>query len=397
MKRSAEIFGYEPYDGPLLEDIELYRAKSGEELVVEQVYCFVDRGGREMAIRPEMTPTLARMLARRHRELPKPIRFYSIPNLLRYERPQRGRLREHWQFNCDIFGAPEVASIVEILELLVHFLSGFGANKDHFQIWVNDRRMTDRLFHRIAPTKVRELYAIADRSSKENPGKTGERIHQLKLGNEGERLMENYLYDFKAWDSSPALGELFSAVEGLPCGEYLHYRPSIVRGMDYYTGLVFEVFDRHPQHKRALCGGGTYANLLECFNEGPLPGTGFGLGDVTLTDFLFVHELVDLDSVTRGNAHVLLACEAEEQGRAVLSLAAEIRKQNTRVITIPTPCQFKKALNFAEKAGVRTIGFLGKKEAREKTITLTHRDSGEKTSLPLGDVGKIRALVEGRK
>ena len=146
MHTTAQLFGYEPYDGPLLEEVDLYRAKSGEELVNEQIYSFTDRGGREVAIRPEMTPTLARMVAQINREAPKPIRWYAIPNLMRYERPQKGRLREHWQFNVDIFGGKENLAEFEIFNLAITLLQSFGANASHFEILINHRKLVDYLF-----------------------------------------------------------------------------------------------------------------------------------------------------------------------------------------------------------------------------------------------------------
>src|SRR5690606_12986661 len=149
MRNAALSFGFEAYDGPLLEEVELYKAKSGEELINEQIYAFIDRGEREVAIRPEMTPTLARMVANIHREFPKPLRWYAIPNLMRYEKPQRGRLREHWQFNCDIFGVPEGLGEVEILSTLCFFLESLGANESMFSIQINDRAVVDSLLFNV--------------------------------------------------------------------------------------------------------------------------------------------------------------------------------------------------------------------------------------------------------
>jgi histidyl-tRNA synthetase len=169
MKEAALSFAFEPYDGPLLEEVELYKAKSGEELINDQIYSFQDRGERFVAIRPEMTPTVARMAAQVHRETPKPIRWFSIPNLMRYERPQRGRLREHWQFNADVFGAPENLGEVEITSLLIHMLKSFGADQSMFAILINDRRVVDGLFKsrlKLADDESYKLYKVIDRSKK---------------------------------------------------------------------------------------------------------------------------------------------------------------------------------------------------------------------------------------
>ena len=169
MRRAAECFGYEPYDGPLLEEVELYKAKSGEELIRDQIYSFTDRGGREVAIRPEMTPTLARMAAQIYRTSPLPLRLYAIPNLMRYEKPQKGRLREHWQFNCDIFGASEVAAALEILQLACHLLTSFGATPQDFTILFNHRQAIDLVFQKfmhLDAAQSYQLYKLVDRMKK---------------------------------------------------------------------------------------------------------------------------------------------------------------------------------------------------------------------------------------
>jgi histidyl-tRNA synthetase len=169
MTKTAESFGYESYDGPLLEEVDLYKAKSGEELVNEQIYSFTDRGERFVAIRPEMTPTLARMVAQVHRESTKPLRWFSIPNLMRYEKPQRGRVREHWQLNCDVFGSPGRLGEVEILQVAVELLQSYGANSSHFEILVNDRAIVDAIFKTMMKSsddQTHRLYKIVDKAKK---------------------------------------------------------------------------------------------------------------------------------------------------------------------------------------------------------------------------------------
>ena len=306
VKNVSESFAYEPYDGPLLESIDLYYAKSGQELINEQLYNFTDRGNREVAIRPEMTPTLARMVAQIHRETPKPIRWYSIPNLMRYEKPQRGRLREHWQLNCDIFGAPEAFGEFEILQLLVKILKSFGADKTQFQILVNDRRLVDALFDdvlKLNEDQAYKLYKIIDKSKKV-PEEALDKMLNLDFKDNQISIIKSYL-KLKSWnevflfseehgfaEKLSALKTLHEQLNEIQISDYISYDPAIVRGLDYYTGIVFEAFDMHPDNRRAICGGGGYANLLQIFNEPALSGIGFGLGDVTLTDFLETHGLM---------------------------------------------------------------------------------------------------------
>jgi len=196
MRKTAFEFGYESYDGPLLEEVDLYRAKSGEELINDQIYNFIDRGNREVAIRPEMTPTVARMVALIHREEAKPIRWFSIPNLMRYEKPQKGRLREHWQFNCDIFGAPEGHGELEILTLVIKLLKNFGANESQFEILINDRRIVDFIIKQkmgLNEEKAYKLYKIIDKSKKVGPEALEKMINDLGLDAEAKTVFDKYL------------------------------------------------------------------------------------------------------------------------------------------------------------------------------------------------------------
>jgi len=196
MRHTAELFGYEPYDGPLLEEVELYKAKSGEELINEQIYSFTDRGERFVAIRPEMTPTLARMIAQIHRETTKPIRFYAIPNLMRYEKPQKGRLREHWQFNVDIFGAPKRQGEFEILQVAVSLMENFGANNTMFEILINDRSIVEIIFKKIMKLDnelTYKLYKVIDKSKKITKEALEEMVNKLDLSPHNQNIFYQYL------------------------------------------------------------------------------------------------------------------------------------------------------------------------------------------------------------
>lgn len=307
MTKTAESFGYESYDGPLLEEVELYKAKSGEELINEQIYSFTDRGERFVAIRPEMTPTLARMVAQIHRESTKPLRWFSIPNLMRYEKPQRGRVREHWQLNCDVFGIPGRLGEVEILQIAVELLQAYGATSTHFEILLNDRAIVDSVFKtmmKASDSETYRLYKILDKSKKVTSEALKKMVGELSLSSDSENIFYSYLQlanfndvlAFLTKNNQAEIAALFKDFIDLTnkagLAEFLKYDPTIVRGLDYYTGIVFEIYDKHPDNRRALCGGGAYANLLQIFNEDPIPGIGFGLGDVTLRDFLEVHNLL---------------------------------------------------------------------------------------------------------
>ena len=217
----AEKFGYVEYSASLLEPTEIYTEKSGAEIVNEQTFTFIDRGNRSVTLRPEMTPTLARMIAARRRNLKFPLRWYSIPNLFRYERPQRGRKREHWQLNCDLLGIAGIEADIEIISLTYAIMKEFGAKDENFEIRINNSN-TDSL----------------------------------------KEIGPNLISD-----------------------------PTLARGQTYYTGIVFEIFDTDKENGRAIAGGGRYDNLLEMFEVEPIPAVGFGMGDITINDFLETHKL----------------------------------------------------------------------------------------------------------
>jgi len=407
MTKTAESFGFEPYDGPLLEEVELYKAKSGEELINEQIYSFTDRGDRFVAIRPEMTPTLARMVAQIHREYPKPIRWYSIPNLYRYEKPQKGRLREHWQFNCDIFGAPENEGEIEILQVLISLLNNYGANESHFEILLNDRRMVDDIFVKLMklPTEVcYKLYKIVDRAKKVTTEAVQKMVSELNIGKTNEEIFFQYLKletfsDAISFlrknsfnDTANVFEKFISTIAELKLENYLKYDPAIVRGLDYYTGIVFECFDKNPENRRAICGGGAYAELLKIFNEPSLPGVGFGLGDVTLKDFLEVHNLIKNFDHPENDICLFYTDDAAKID--LYQFAHGLRKQGLKVTTHLEPINLKKIFTIAEKKGAKLVGFIGEDELKNKTIQIKNLKTKEQTNHSLtNDFDKIKKLI----
>ncbi|MDO8569555.1 MAG: ATP phosphoribosyltransferase regulatory subunit [bacterium] len=262
-RKTAEGKGYVEYSASILEPAELYKNKTSEEIVNEQMFTFTDRGEREVALRPEMTPTLARMVAARRRNLKFPLRWYSIPNVFRYERPQRGRKREHWQLNCDLMGMAGVEAEIEIISLAHAIMKAFGAKDEDFSIQINSRK------------------AIPE-------GVTMETIRKIDRGEEIDINIDET-------DEIRALLEKLNEKDI----KNVKFNPKIVRGFDYYTGMVFEVFDTHEENRRSLFGGGRYDNLLEMFDVDPIPAVGFGMGDITLRDFLETHKLGPYASRTK--------------------------------------------------------------------------------------------------
>ena len=402
MTKTAESFGYESYDGPLLEEVELYKAKSGEELVNEQIYSFTDRGERFVAIRPEMTPTLARMVAQVHRESAKPLRWFSIPNLMRYEKPQRGRVREHWQLNCDVFGSPGRLGELEILQVAVELLQSYGANSSHFEILINDRAIVDAIFKTMMNStddQTHRLYKIVDKAKKITPEALKKMVSEIGLTPDSENIFYTYLQlktfndvkKFLAANGQNEIAEAFSSFIDLTMkvglSEFLQYDPTIVRGLNYYTGIVFEIFDKHPDNRRALCGGGAYANLLQIFNEEPLSGVGFGLGDVTLRDFLEVHNLLPNFDIPTND--IFLTFQEDDGLEATMKLAHSLRKNHLKVITGLEALKFKKVFPVAEKKGVRFVTLMGTDELAKNQIQIKNLLSKEQHLLDLSDLEAI--------
>lgn len=403
MAEVSELFAYEPYDGPLLEEVDLYRAKSGEELINEQIYSFTDRGDREVAIRPEMTPTLARMVAQVHREVAKPLRWYAIPNLMRYEKPQKGRLREFYQYNADIFGAGQHGE-VEIIQLAVAIIKSFGATSEHFEVLVNDRRFVDLVFEGLigleaAPTK--KLYKLVDAKNKmapekfaaevrvltndENKAKIFEEFVGLASINDVKTFVTKYFVDNSLSDiflaklaGTESIGDhviekhvqplvaIFEKFEEQGMSDYVKFDPSIVRGLDYYTGVVFEIFDKHPENRRAIAGGGSYANLLQIFNESPLEGVGIGLGEVPLKDFLEAHKL--MPDFTKVNLDYFVAYTNPEGEKAASQIAQALRAKNKKVELFFGDAKPKKIFTYSEKKNFNFVVIVGETDIKIKDV-----------------------------
>jgi histidyl-tRNA synthetase len=281
----VEKAGYVEYKASILEPAELYKSKGveNEEIVNEQTYTFVDRGGREVTLRPEMTPTVARMVAGKRRELGFPLRLYSIPNLFRYERPQRGRLREHWQLNVDLFGSESLYADAEVVGVAYGVMKAFGATDEDFVIKVGSRIWLNQLIAELQldDEKAQSLRRLLDAKGKMSTDDFKAKLAELSVP-------EAIIMDAQPpADIARILGEFAAA--GI---SNIVFDPSIVRGFDYYTGMVFEVFDTHPLNNRALFGGGRYDNLTEMFDDEPIPGVGFGMGDATVHNFLEVRGLL---------------------------------------------------------------------------------------------------------
>ncbi len=309
IRKALENACFDEYEGPMLESLDLYAAKSGEELAKEQTYNFTDRGGRDLAIRPEMTPTVARMVAAKMGELNYPLKWFSIANMYRYERPQRGRLREFWQLNVDIFGCDTFEADLDVLQSAIAVLRSYGADESMFKVHINNRRFFNDVIAAIAGTDAegsKKISKVVDRKNKITREAYENAMEELGLS-EDQIAQIDALYTMDAKeatalcpDSTGAkeLTALFDALEKTGLDRYCMFDFGIIRGLDYYTGTVFEVFDLAPENNRAMFGGGRYDNLVGLFvKNAKISGVGYGMGDVTLENFLITHNLVpDLDN-----------------------------------------------------------------------------------------------------
>ncbi|HUP56605.1 MAG TPA: histidine--tRNA ligase [Bdellovibrionota bacterium] len=397
LREVTESYGYQEYDGPMLEPFELYAAKTGEEIVNQQLYWLVDKGERKLAVRPEMTPTLARMVAGKIGELPRPIRWYSIPNLWRYERPQRGRLREHWQLNVDVLGGDPLEADAEILSLALETMKKFGGEK-HVSIRVNNRRLMDHLFGhelKLTPEIALKTTKLIDARAKIGEDKYAEALAELGLsGAQRERLEKFFHEPFeKTAQALPCEGvdelkQLFAILGESGVGEQVVFDPTVLRGLDYYTGTVFEMYDTSPENRRAMFGGGRYDNLVGLFGNHKLSGVGFGMGDVTLRNFLEVHGLLPaLDS----GADVFVSFPKPELRALALKIARECREKGLRVVTPLAVDGFGAQLKQASKLGARFAVLFGDSELAKGEVLVKDLAKGEQKT-----VGKDRVAEQIR-
>jgi histidyl-tRNA synthetase len=377
MRKVAEQFGYEEYDAPVLEPLDLYLAKTGEEIVNEQTYTFTDRGGRQVAIRPEMTPTVSRMVAGRRQELAYPVRWYSIPNLWRYERPQRGRLREHWQLNVDIFGVEGMLAEAEVVQVADGILKAAGATHDMYSIRLNSRKLMDFIFKEyLALDEVQTHMAakLIDRMHKMAPEAFSAEVDAVFTPTQREAGASNKLLGLLKTKTLEHLPEIIRHhSSALELQELLHvlkearianarFDITIMRGFDYYTGIVFEILDEDPDNNRSMLGGGRYDGLVGLFGVAPVPTVGFGFGDVTLENFLIGHKLMP-PARPETDVYVVLIGSVYNEAQKVI---ANMRGMDVNVAVDITGGKADKQIKTAVKKGIHYAVFIGEKELAEE-------------------------------
>lgn len=402
----ATRYGFEEYDGPPLEPLDLYTAKSGEE-IVGQLYNFQDKGERDVALRPEMTPTLARMVAARAGELRKPIRWFSIPQLFRYERQQRGRLREHFQLNCDLIGEPGPLADAEIIALAIDVIRAFGLGADTVRVRLSDRRLLNALlasFH-LSEAQASAIYAWLDKQGRRGDAAQRQRLEDLKidpgiadfLGAATEvkdiaRLKPVLSHKPQAASALESLEQVVAALHSMGLGEFVDLDLGIVRGLAYYTGTVFELFDT-GRTLRAICGGGRYDSLLNALGDADLPSVGFGMGDVVLTELLRDKGLAPTDA---SSIDVFVAFISKDDLPHVLALAHRLRDAGLRVEYSLSPQAVGKQLNLADARNARFAVVVGPDDRARGQLVLKDLRSGVQEAIPQGSaVDTIKARIHG--
>lgn len=388
--QTAESFGFERYDASILEPAELYKSKGAEneELVNEQTYTFTDRGEREVTLRPEMTPSVARMVAAKRRELTFPLRWYSIPNLFRYERPQRGRLREHYQLNCDIFGTDSYVADVEIIALAHQMLLNFGAEPEMFEIRINSRKLLDA----IIATSIADL---GDTKREE----TRHRLIKLidKPGPETQKELAALGIPPSAFTTEgidqdilqrTGLQEVLNGLSELGIKNVV-FDPGIMRGFDYYTGTIFEIFDTSGENNRAMLGGGRYDNLASMFSDEKISGIGFGMGDVTMRDFLETHSLITSDITA---PTLMIMPIGESQNLEAEKLAQEFRAEGIATAVDLSAKKIGKKVSDAAEAFVMYALVLGENEIATGSYTVKNLEEKQEYSGTLPElIAKINS------
>ncbi|MCD4706982.1 MAG: histidine--tRNA ligase [Candidatus Sabulitectum sp.] len=380
--------GFEEYDGPVIEPLALFAAKSGGELAGRQSYCFTDRGGREVILRPEMTPSLARMVAAQG-ELQLPVRWFSMPLCYRYERPQRGRVREFLQFNLDVLGSESLAAELEVILVLQGIMKSFDAPSSIYRIgWSSRRFMADALARcGVEQSLAGAVFSAVDKRDKMKPDAWAELLLQACGGDSGaaekvialvsvEALSDQWLTDLMSGSSAfqevVEFDELLRGV-GVPGAIF---SPGVVRGLDYYTGIVFELMDTGGENRRSLCGGGRYDNLAGLFGNKKISGVGFGLGVLTLTLFLETYGLISDTVKEAAAAEVYIAVASFEAVTGAGILAEFLRDKGIRVMTDVSGKKLGKQFSEASRYGIPFVVTVGSGEVKAGVYKMKNLSDG---------------------
>ena len=400
MKKTSESFGYSEYGASVLEYADLYKAKSGNE-IVDQTYTFKDRGDREVSLRPEMTATVARMIAAKLKEFSFPLRWYSIPNLFRYEKPQKGRTREHWQLNVDIFGVKNLNADVEVISMASQIMRNFGLKDSDFEIKINNRKIVNYILNDLFKLSTEGAYKISkiiDKKTKVTSNVFSEMIQEIipERSSEFCELLNSKNFnefisklpkDAELNEGIIEIKEVLEKLEKLGVTNAV-FAQEIMRGFDYYTGIVFEVFDKNPENIRAVFGGGRYDELLSIFGKEIVPAVGFGMGDVVIRDILETYKLLP-EIKPASQLHICVLNEASI-GYAQ-DLAQKIRENGIKVTVDYSGKKVGDQFKYADKNKIPFIVVIGENEVKTGKLKIKELSSGneiETTEDQISDIVK---------
>lgn len=387
-RRVCKSFGFEEYSFPIIEPFETFASKTGEEIVNEQLFSFEDKGGRKLAIRPELTPGTVRMLAQKYKETPQPIRWFMIGSNWRFEKPQTGRGREFYQLEANIFGVPGVEADFETFQLITAIMRAFGAKKEMYQIKVSDRRLVNSLLNDVLKLDVQtqpKVRRLMDKREKLSAEDFAQSLADLGLNESQMKEVASFMSsNFKDLNipkenaGYKALQKLFSYIDELQIDADIKFDPTIIRGFDYSDGLVYEVFDNNPNNRRSIFGGERFDKLINIFGDYELPSTGFAMGDYTLLEFLKGWNL--LPNFKSEVEYLVTVWPSNDQRFFLKSLeiADRLRKQGGSVICwLETDTKIDKQLKYADKKGIPQVVIIGEEELKENKITIKDLKTGE--------------------
>jgi histidyl-tRNA synthetase len=376
----SESFGYQEYDGPFLERLELYAAKSGEELVKEQAYVFEDRGGSEIALRPELTPSLARMVAQHGKAILLPLRWWSFGPFWRYERTQKGRSREFFQWNIDLIGVDSPAADAEVVAVGASLLKSVGLSPEMIKIKINNRRLVEKQLAElsIGGSMLPKTFQVIDRKEKLSSAEWQAYATDQGLDKDQIAGLEKLLNEQDTWQQSEELISFFKAIEALGARDYIEYDPTIIRGLDYYTGTVYEARDVAGNH-RAILGGGRYDDLVSAVGGEPISATGFAMGDVVFE--LVLQENGVMPKLRPNPANFFVTTFDEESIQASIQLAADLRAAGFRTEWYPEPARLPRQFKYADRQNIPFTLILGPEEIEAGTVAIKNMHTGEQVNI----------------
>jgi histidyl-tRNA synthetase len=382
MRAVAESFGYQEWEAPILESLELYAAKSGEELVKEQSYVFTDRGGSEITLRPELTPSLARLIAQKQNELNFPVRWWSFGPFWRYESPQKGRTREFFQWNVDMLGTSTPEADAENAAVLAAFLERVGLSPQQVIIKVNNRRLIDDRFDAFdIPAEQRPAVSSwIDRRDKMTPEAWMEYGKEIGLSSEQTNNLKEMLADKNLWKQSADLTRFFAVIEALGLRQYFEFDASIMRGLLYYTGTVFEAWEVEGDIRRSAGGGGRYDNLTSDVGGAPVPAVGFAMGDVVISLILKKYGLLPED-LNINPAPIFVTVFDRDRMTDAFKLASELRRTGLNVVCYPEAAKLQKQFKYADRIGAKVTLVLGPDEVEKGQVAVKNLINGEQVSV----------------